>query len=61
MYTEIDGWRSLKNDICLKSAKKQGNGDINNYQNIELMTAMDKGFYLRDRGLQQSLQSQKLS
>ena len=40
MYTEIDGWRSLKNDICLKSAKKQGNGDINNYQNIELMTAM---------------------
>ena len=40
MYIEIDGWRSLKNDICLKSAKKQGNGDINNYQNIELMTAM---------------------
>ena len=40
MYTEIDGWRSIKNDICLKSAKKQGNGDINNYQNIELMTAM---------------------
>ena len=35
MYNEIDGWRSIKNDICLKSAKKQGNGDINNYQNIE--------------------------
>jgi len=40
MYNEIDGWRSIKNDICLKSAKKQGAGDINNYQNIELMTAM---------------------
>ena len=40
MYNEIDGWRSIQNDICLKSAKKQGNGDINNYQNIELMTAM---------------------
>ena len=24
MYSEVDGWRSLKNDICLKSAKKQG-------------------------------------
>ena len=40
MYNEIDGWRTIQNDICLKSAKKQGNGDINNYQNIELMTAM---------------------
>jgi len=40
MHNEIDGWRSIQNDICLKSAKKQGNGDINNYQNIELMTAM---------------------
>ncbi len=40
MYNEIDGWRTTQNDICLKSAKKQGNGDINNYQNIELMTAM---------------------
>ena len=40
MYNEIDGWRTTQNDICLKSAKKQGNGDINNYQNIELITAM---------------------
>ena len=40
MYNEIDGWRTIQNDICLKSAKKQGNGDINNYPNIELMTAM---------------------
>lgn len=40
MFNEIDGWRTTQNDICLKSAKKQGNGDINNYQNIELMTAM---------------------
>ena len=40
MYNEIDGWRTIQNDICLKSAKKQGNGNINNYQNIELMTAM---------------------
>ena len=40
MYNEIDGWRTTQNDICLKSAKKQGNGDINNYQNIELVTAM---------------------
>ncbi len=39
MYTEIDGWRSIKNDICLKSAKKQSAGNIDNYQNIELSTA----------------------
>jgi len=40
MYVEIDGWRSIEGDICLKSAKKQGNGNINDYQNLELATAM---------------------
>ena len=27
-YTELDGWITLINDICLKRAKKQGQGQI---------------------------------
>jgi FkbM family methyltransferase len=40
MNEEIDGWKTYKGDICLKSAKKQGNGVIENYQNYEIATAM---------------------
>jgi protein-L-isoaspartate O-methyltransferase len=40
MYKEIDGWRTTQMDMCLKSAKKQGNGNIEDYQHSELMVAM---------------------
>ena len=40
MTIEIDGWKSYTGDICLKSAKKQGNGKIHDYQNGEISTAM---------------------
>ena len=40
MYKEIDGWRKTQMDMCLKSAKKQGNGNIEDYQHSELMVAM---------------------
>lgn len=40
MDVEIDGWKSYKGDICLKSAKKQGNGKIHEYQNYEISAAM---------------------
>lgn len=40
MDVEIDGWKSYKGDICLKSAKKQGAGKIHDYQNWEISTAM---------------------
>lgn len=40
MYNEINGWRTVPHDICLKSAKKQGNGNIEDYQHLELVTAM---------------------
>ncbi len=40
MYNEIDGWRTVSGDICLKSAKKQGVGKIEDYQNLELQIAM---------------------
>ena len=46
-YTELDGWITLKNDICLKSAKKQGNGQIEEYQNLELQTAISHCAKLR--------------
>ena len=36
MYQELDGWQTIKGDICLKSAKKQGMGQIEEYQNLEL-------------------------
>ena len=39
-YTKLDGWQTVKNDICLKSAKKQGMGQIEEYQNLELQTAI---------------------
>ena len=35
MYQELDGWQTIKGDICLKSAKKQGMGQIEEYQNLE--------------------------
>lgn len=40
MTIEIDGWKTYKGDICLKSAKKQGGGKIDNYQNWEIAQAM---------------------
>lgn len=40
MNVVIDGWHTITGDICLKSAKKQGNGNINDYQNFEIATAM---------------------
>lgn len=46
-YTELDGWITLENDICLKSAKKQGNGQIEEYQNLELQTAISHCAKLR--------------
>ena len=46
-YTELDGWITLKNDICLKSAKKQGQGQIEEYQNLELQTAISHCAKLR--------------
>ena len=39
-YITLDGWQTIKNDICLKSAKKQGMGQIEEYQNLELQTAI---------------------
>ena len=46
-YIELDGWRTIKNDICLKSAKKQGMGQIEEYQNLELQTAISHCSKLR--------------
>lgn len=46
-YIELDGWRTLPNDICLKSAKKQGMGQIEEYQNYELQVAMSHCSKLR--------------
>ena len=40
MNVEIDGWHTIQGDICLKSAKKQGDGKIEDYQNYEIATAM---------------------
>jgi len=40
MYKNIDGWLTTSHDICLKSAKKQGGGKIEEYQNWELNCAM---------------------
>ena len=31
-YITLDGWQTIKDDICLKSAKKQGMGKIEEYQ-----------------------------
>lgn len=39
-YTEIDGWRTYNGDISLKSAKKQGNGNVEKYQHEEFRTAL---------------------
>lgn len=39
-YVEIDGWKTVPHDICLKSAKKQGNGKIEDYQDWELQCSM---------------------
>lgn len=36
----IDNWHTIPGDICLKSAQKQGAGNVDNYQNIELAEAM---------------------
>ena len=47
MYQELDGWQTVKGDICLKSAKKQGNGKIEEYQNWELQTAISHCAKLR--------------
>ena len=47
MYQELDGWQTVKGDICLKSAKKQGDGKIEDYQNIELQTAISHCSKLR--------------
>ena len=30
-YITLDGWQTIKNDICLKSAQKQGMGLIEEY------------------------------
>ena len=46
-YITLDGWQTIKNDICLKSAKKQGMGKIEEYQNIELQTAISHCAKLR--------------
>ena len=46
-YVELDGWRTIPQDICLKSAKKQGNGKIEEYQNWELQTAISHCAKLR--------------
>lgn len=46
-YIELDGWQTIKDDICLKSAKKQGMGKIEEYQNIELQTAISHCAKLR--------------
>ena len=35
-YKNIDGWISLANDIAIKSAQKQGNGLIDDYQKDQL-------------------------
>jgi len=35
-HYNIDGWISLEGDIALKSAHKQGNGNVNNYQKDQL-------------------------
>ena len=40
MYKTIDGWMTTEFDICLKSAKKQGGGKIEEYQNWVLNCAM---------------------
>ena len=47
MYQELDGWQTIKGDICLKSAKKQGMGQIEEYQNLELQTAISHCAQLR--------------
>ena len=47
MYQELDGWQTVKGDICLKSAKKQGMGQIEEYQNLELQTAISHCAHLR--------------
>ena len=41
-YITLDGWQTIKDDICLKSAKKQGMGKIEEYQNLELQTAISR-------------------
>ena len=46
-YIELDGWRTVPNDICLKSAKKQGMGQIEEYQNLELQIAISHCAKLR--------------
>tara|TARA_B100000085_G_scaffold12826_1_gene11086 strand:+ start:1913 stop:2593 length:681 start_codon:yes stop_codon:yes gene_type:complete len=46
-YITLDGWQTIKDDICLKSAKKQGMGKIEEYQNIELQTAISHCAKLR--------------
>jgi len=35
-HYNIDGWISLQGDIALKSAHKQGNGNVDNYQKDQL-------------------------
>ena len=47
MYQELDGWQTVQGDICLKSAKKQGMGQIEEYQNLELQTAISHCAKLR--------------
>ena len=47
MYQELDGWQTVQGAICLKSAKKQGMGQIEEYQNLELQTAISHCAQLR--------------
>ena len=47
MYKELDGWQTVQGDICLKSAKKQGCGQIEEYQNLELQIAISHCSKLR--------------
>ena len=63
-YITLDGWQTIKDDICLKSAKKQGMGKIEEYQNLELQTAISHCSKLRiavDIGAHVGITSYRLS
>jgi len=44
-YIELDGWRTKRGDISLKSAKKQGKGNIFEYQREEIDAAISRAVH----------------
>ena len=46
-YIELDGWQTIKDDICLKRAQETGHGKNRRISNIELQTAISHCAKLR--------------